>query len=267
MIENRQLHRFCVPHLPEAGGEIHLDRGESHHATAVLRLKQGCQVELFDGRGGGAVGRIAAISRREIVILLERLLPKIERLGTDIHVAFSVPKGRRLDWLLEKATELGAAALEPVIFARSVAGGDEMTSAKRRRWQGICIAAAKQCRNNFLPALVAPARFDEYLAAAGGDDVLKLLGDPSGDALSLPEAMSNFPAAAAAGPIRILVGPEGALTAQEQSAAIDGGFYPVRLGGTILRSETAAVALLAAVVAMQTPPAGDKSWTLSGLST
>ncbi|MCK4601859.1 MAG: RNA methyltransferase, partial [Phycisphaerae bacterium] len=159
-----------------------------------------------------------------------------------VHLAFAVPKGKRLHWLLEKATELAAASLQPVLFERSVAGGDELTPARRSRWLGHCIAAAKQCGLNFLPELRQPASLEDYLRT--GERLFSLVGSDDESAASLPKALASCPRE---GEVRILIGPEGGLTEAELAAARRAGFTPVRLGATVLRIETAAVALLAAV--------------------
>ena len=109
---------------------VNLPRGEVHHALHVLRLGVGADVELFDGRGAAANARVTAVGRAGVEMLVTATLPVAGPPRRRVHLAFAVPKGKRLDWLLEKATELGAASLEPVVFERSVAGGD-LTPTKR----------------------------------------------------------------------------------------------------------------------------------------
>ena len=283
------MNRFFAESLEEA--EVALTAFEAHHAVDVLRLGAGEQVELFDGAGRTAVGRIVRAGRGKAAVRIEQLRPTIRRGGPLVHLAFAVPKGKRLDWLLEKAAELAAASLRPVRFERSVAGG-EMTEAKHSRWLAHCIAAAKQCGLNFLPQIRGPLSLHEFLAdlgtrnrepgtgnaehgtgnaepgtgnrepgtgkreAMGGRRFIRLLGDNSPSACSVPEAT-----APSRGPcqlaienrkleIVILIGPEGGLTDAERQACVESGFTPVRLGSTALRIETAAVALLAAVTAL-----------------
>jgi len=216
---------------------------EAHHAASVLRLKVGSEVELFDGRGGSAAGRITRIGRGEMFVAIADRRPPAVRIGPVVHLGFAAPKGKRLDWLLEKATELGAASLQPVIFERSIAGRGQLSEAKLRRWLGHCVAAAKQSGLNFLPELRPPASLAKYLAAAGGS--LRLLGDPAGEA-PLPAVLAGR---AADQPIALLIGPEGGLAPAERAAAIESGVQTVRIGQTVLRTETAAIALLAAVMA------------------
>jgi len=234
--------RFFVPDL--TGPQASLPAGECHHALNVLRLRAGDAVELFDGRGRSAEGRVVQVGRDGVVVDVERVRPPARRAGPRIHLAFAVPKGKRLDWLLEKAAELGAASLTPVVFHRSVAGGEEMGEAKRRRWEGHCVAAAKQSGLAFLPELREPVALDGLLASSPTG--LRLLGDADDKAAPVARAVAGRRGDQ---PIILLVGPEGGLTDDERLAAAAAGFQPVRLGGTILRIETAAVALLAAAVA------------------
>ena len=168
--------------------------------------------------------------------------PPVSRL----HLAFAVPKGRRLDWLLEKSTELGVSGLWPVVFQRSVAT-PRFAPSTRERWRGVCIAAAKQCGLNFLPELHPPQDLRAFLEAcpSGG----RLMGQPEADT----PAVSVIASLAGAEDICLLVGPEGGLTEAESQAARSAGFAPVRLVRSVLRVETAAVAMLAVARALVQP--------------
>lgn len=236
-------HRFFVPDLSDE--RIDLSASEAHHALHVLRLKADAAVELFDGRGAAATGRIVRAGRRGVSVAVGRRQRRAARCEPHVHLAFAVPKGKRLDWLLEKATELQAASLQPVIFQRSVASGGKMPPDKRPRWNAVCIAAAKQSGGLFLPELREPVALRAFVDSAKAFH--GLLGAPGRQAASVPEALSGR---APARPIALLVGPEGGLTDAEQAAAKEAGFRTVRLGQATLRIETAAVALLAAAVSI-----------------
>jgi len=246
--EESRKHRFFVESLD--GGRVALSAGEAHHAAHVLRLRAGAAVELFDGRGGRAHGRIADCRRGSVVVVVRRREAPAARPAPQIHLAFAAPKGKRLDWLLEKATELGAASLRPTIFERSIPAAESFSQARRDRWLGHCIAAAKQSGLDFLPELHPPGALEGLLPDAAG--MFGLLGDVTDAARPLRNALSGADTSRR-GPILILVGPEGGLTDGERALAVAGGFRPVRLGGTTLRTETAAVALLAAVTALCEP--------------
>ncbi|MHC4983427.1 MAG: RsmE family RNA methyltransferase [Planctomycetota bacterium] len=253
------MHRFFADNL--SGSQVVLSAGEAHHAKDVLRLREGSQVELFDGSGRTAAGRITEWSRGEAVVRIERLSRPAARPAPIVHLAFAVPKGKRLNWLLEKATELAAASLRPVRFRRSVARA-ELSGLKRRRWLAHCIAAAKQCGLNFLPELREELKLNEFLQQAEGpsggprankEQTIRLFGDNEGHAASVADVLARaekFAVQHTECEIVLLVGPEGGLTQAEREACLAAGFQPVRLGQTTLRTETAAVALLAAVAAL-----------------
>ncbi|MCD4823913.1 MAG: 16S rRNA (uracil(1498)-N(3))-methyltransferase [Phycisphaerae bacterium] len=238
MTDEKKTHRFYLPEL--AGGAQSLPADQAHHALHVLRLGVGAAVELFDGRGNFAAGEIVQVSRAEVEVAAGELHSSpAGRLR--VHLAFAVPKGKRLDWLLEKATELAAASLTPIIFARSVAGGEnlKLSDGKRNRWVSHCIAAARQCGLNTLPELLPPVKLADYLATASKGP--RFFGDIDAAAQSIAEAIP-----AAGGEFTFIVGPEGGFTASERDAMLAAKAQPVRLGKTTLRIETAAIALLAA---------------------
>jgi len=240
MNPQRAPYRFFAGSL--GGDVVELQAQEAHHARDVLRLADGAVVELFDGAGTVAAGVLRCGGRRAARVEITERRPA-RRSAPAIEVAFAVPKGKRLDWLLEKATELGAAALAPVVFRRSVARPD-LSSRARDRWRGVCIAAAKQCGADLLPQIHPPCELGEVLRRSGED--LGIFGDPRGET-TLAGVLDG-----AAEPPRVivLVGPEGGMTEPERDSAVAAGFAPVRLGARTLRIETAAVAMLAAVTAL-----------------
>ena len=236
---------FHVEHL--AGDVVELPPAEAHHALGVLRLRDGEGVELFDGRGGWATGAIQRTGKNAATVSITSRTVLTQRPWPHVELAFAVPKGKRLDWLLEKATELGVGRLCPVIFERSVAT-PELSEHARARWMGTCLAAAKQCRAAFLPELAEPVEFSAYRAACPAED--RLLGDPAA-AQGMSQALASWSPPRR---IALLVGPEGGLTPGETAAAIEATWRPVRLGNYILRTETAALALLAGVNACCSSP-------------
>jgi len=222
------------------GEVVPLSPSEAHHAVDVLRLALGSEVELFDGAGAVAVGTLAELARGRAAVRISHRRGAKSRPEPWITLAFAAPKGKRLDWLLEKATELGVDRLVPVSFARSVVRV-ELTAHARRRWRGICVAAAKQCGANFLPEVRRPVGLEGLLSEPGG--CLRVLGDVEADT-GLLEVLERW---SPGNRITLLVGPEGGLDEAERHAAVAAGFIPVRLGDLMLRTETAATGLLAAV--------------------
>ena len=236
----RDLPRFYCERL--IGPQVAISPGEAHHALHVLRLAAGAEVVLFDGLGSWAAGQITEATKREVRVSVGAVTQVAPRENA-VHLGFAVPKGKRLDWLLEKATELGSTSLRPVRFARSIAGGGS-DPGKQQRWLTHCISAAKQSGLNYLPEIRPQVTLDEFLSESAG--TLAMVGDLSESAGGISEAIARRQPRQA---VTILVGPEGGLTDDERQAALDAGFLPVRLGTTTLRIETAAVALLAATIA------------------
>jgi len=234
--------RFFAADL--SGDEIRPDPGEVHHALHVLRLKDGDEAELFDGAGRIAIARLEHIDRRNAVFRIteRRTAPGPSRPA--IHLAFAAPKGKRIDWLVEKATELGAASLQRVLFDRSQPAAKSESTAKLDKLRAHCISAAKQCGLNFLPALPPAARLSDILAARAGS--LKLLGDTGADAIRMDRAIEQYEPF---DDVVLLIGPEGGLTESERGESIEAGFIPVRVARTTLRTESAAVAMLSIAVA------------------
>jgi len=231
-------HRFFAESLE--GDLVALSSDQAHHARDVLRLATEAEVEVFDGAGGVAAGRLQLSGRQAVAVrVLERRRAPAPP-GPTVEIAFSIPKGKRLDWLLAKATELGAAAVAPVVFERSVVRPTWSEHA-HRRWRAVCVAAAKQCGANVLPHILPPRPVAVYLAGRG--DRLGVFGQTA-QAEDLPAVLAGLPAGRG---IAALVGPEGGMTAAERQGALDAGFRPVRLGGYVLRVETAALAILAAI--------------------
>jgi 16S rRNA (uracil1498-N3)-methyltransferase len=235
--------RFFTGASLRAGGTTQLPEEAAHHAIHVLRLRTGDALTLFDGRGGEYAGRIAALERLRVSVdvlahhALERESP------LDVTLVQGVSAGEKMDFTVQKATELGVAAVQPVVAARStgrIAG--ERAAQKRAHWQRVAIAACEQCGRNRVPAVQAPLTLEEYCRSAA----------PAGGLLLSPEARLGLRDAAARlkGAATIAVGPEAGFAADEEAMLAEAGFVPVRLGPRVLRTETAALAALAALNAL-----------------
>lgn len=239
--------RFFAERL--AAEVVELSVAEAHHAAHVLRLKQGDPVALFDGQGGQAGGEIAEVRRGKVAVRILQRGKAESRPTPRVHLAFAAPKSKRLDWLLEKVTELAAASMTPVAFEHSVADPGQLAGAKRERWLSHCVAAAKQSGLNWLPELRAPLALAAYLRNRLGDQAIGLAGSAAPGAASLRDALADLQPGGIED-IHVLVGPEGGITDAEYAAAEAAGFIPARLGATTLRVETACVAMIAAVTAL-----------------
>ena len=236
MKAGREPRRFFVVSLDGEGEKVELSADESHHALDVLRLTDGAEVEVFDGAGNSADGTLRLHGRKKVDVHVLHRRKAEKHTEPLVELAFAVPKGKRLDWLVEKATELNAARLSPIIFKRSVA-----KTAPSSRWRKTCIAAAKQCGADFLPEIAAARKLSDFLAETDAD--IRILGDAGGE-MSIPTAIKEWSPEKR---IVILIGPEGGLTDDETAAAEQANFSPVRLGNLVLRVETAAVVMLAAI--------------------
>lgn len=225
-----------------AGASVELPQAAAHHAQRVLRLGVGAPVTLFNGDGGEYLGRIASLERSVLVELSERA--DIEREAPlSIRLAQVVPAGERMDWVVQKATELGVAAIRPLHSSRSVVRLEGARADRRREhWRQVAIAACEQCGRNRLPDVGAVATLPHYLGEPAGPAPARLV--------LAPEAVCNLSQLPAPGQeVDLLVGPEGGFTDDEIKAARLAGFQPVRLGPRVLRSDTAGLAAIAALLA------------------
>lgn len=226
-----------------AGSPVRLDDNASNHVVRVLRLTPGATLLLFDGHGGQWRARLTDIDKRGASALVEAY-DDIERESPlAVVLAQGIARGERMDFALQKAVELGVQAIRPVFTARSNVQLDgERLDKRLGHWRGVISAACEQCGRNRLPALAAPVRIEALLAEAAGDG-LRLMLDP----LAV-HGLRRI--AAPAGPVTLLVGPEGGLTDAERTAAAAAGWQGVHLGPRVLRTETAGIAALAAMAAL-----------------
>ncbi len=231
-----------------AGAVVELPAAAARHVQ-VLRLQPGDALTLFDGHGGEWTARVADVGRQRVHAevgahrAVERELPR------SVTLALGMPANERMDALVEKAAELGAAAVQPLMTQRSVLRlVGERAERRRAHWQAVAVAACEQCGRNRVPA-VAPVRdLADWLralpAAAEGEARVLLSFGP--DARTLPAAVGRACA------VTVLSGPEGGLGPDEEHAARARGFVPVTLGARVLRADTAPLAALA-WLALQDP--------------
>ncbi|AKJ00734.1 16S rRNA (uracil1498-N3)-methyltransferase [Archangium gephyra] len=232
--------RLFVP-LPEpAPPEVTLSGERRHYLVHVLRLAEGSSLEVFDGAGRAFEARVASLDTEAVRLVLgeARHTPP----PRPLHILQGLPKGDKLEWVLQKGTELGATAFHPVATARSVVKLEPRRAEERTtRWSKIVEEAARQCRRNDVPVVHVPCPLvDAVRSLAPGTTLLVL--DEEESAVPLGEA---FRSCAPGAPVALVVGPEGGLAREEVSALRQLGARPVTLGRRILRTETAALAALA----------------------
>lgn len=232
--------RFHVPLALAAGAAVALPRAAARHVQ-VLRLQPGSAVTLFNGEGGEWSATITSMGRNEVTVRVERHDAVEREAARTIHLGIGLMAAERMDWLVEKATELGAARVTPIRAARSNLRLDGNRGArKRERWQAIAIAACEQCGRNRVPPIDAPVALEDFLSQC--DTLARWLLSPGADAQTASAARSTL---AAGTSVALLSGPEGGFASDEATAAERAGFAPVGLGPRVLRAETAPLAALA----------------------
>ena len=233
------MHRFYIPPATWNIDALTLDEAETHHAIDVLRMNPGDKAVVFNGRGTEATVEIAAITRKSVT-LRKLLQGKSAPIGCQITLGQAVPKGKNMDLIVQKAVELGAAAICPLLSERTVIQVEEDDAArKQQKWQTAAIEAAKQCGQNWLPRVDPPHSLKEFFAQPTRYDLM-LIASLQPDAMHLKTLLAES-AGKKPKSVLILVGPEGDFTPAEISLAKSHGCRPITLGPIVLRTETAAI--------------------------
>jgi 16S rRNA (uracil1498-N3)-methyltransferase len=237
------MHRFYL--APNDWSSAELTGSEAHHARSVLRFGTGDRVVLFDGRGREATAEISSLEAGAVRlrILQEAVTPPLR---AHISLAQAIPKRKNMDLIVQKAVEIGAAEICPLLSARTVVQLDpESAAQKQAKWQTVALEAAKQCGQNWLPQVHEPSSPNEFFSAhpAASYD-LRLIGSLQPGAQHLKKILADYAEAqGGARPARVLmlIGPEGDFTPAEIALARSHGCLPLTLGPIILRVETAAI--------------------------
>lgn len=250
MKENRQkAHpkpgcRFYHPQILASGAEVRLPEETAHHAIRTLRLKVGDPIVLFDDAGGEYLASISRIDHRAVTASVSTFVDVSAESPLDLALAQAISGGERMDFTIQKAVELGVREVQPLETERCVVQlNDERATRRAARWRKIAVSACEQSGRNRLVNVAHPqplANWLETLSPQPTTGELRMLLSPQvGSTLAeLPDSAER---------IVLLVGPEGGLTMREVDMAERRGFHPVRLGPRILRTETAALAALAAI--------------------
>jgi 16S rRNA (uracil1498-N3)-methyltransferase len=236
--------RFYVDAPLRAGSTCTLPEDAAHHAVHVMRLREGDEAILFNGRGGEYAARVASIQRLRIAldVLQHRAIERESPL--QMTLVQGVSSSDRMDYTVRKAVELGVAAIHPVLATRSVARPKgERADSRRAHWQKVVISACEQCGRNRIPEVQPLLSVADALRALPGEFSRILLSPRSELAFSkVVEGKTSFVLAA---------GPEAGFDADEETAFEAAGFTPAKLGPRVLRTETAALAALAALSALR----------------
>lgn len=230
-----------------AGASLALPPGAARHVQ-VLRMQPGDTLTLFDGAGGEYAATVERMGRSDVAVTVGAHAPVEREAARAVHLAVGMPANERMDWLVEKATELGVTSIQPLATAHGVLRlSGERAEKKRAHWEAIAVAACEQCGRNRVPVIHPVQSFAGWLSSAAAVDATatRLI-------LSLADGTRAVATVAASTPTTqpalVLSGPEGGLSATEESDAITRGFAPVTLGARVLRAETAALAALVSLI-------------------
>jgi 16S rRNA (uracil1498-N3)-methyltransferase len=238
-----------------SGEVIDLPAAVAHHASRVLRLREDDPVTLFNGEGGEFEARLTRIESRLVSAVVGKHHAVERESPLQVLLLQGLAGAERMDYVIQKAVEMGVAAIAPVTMARSVTRLDAARASKRaEHWRSVIAASCEQCGRNRLPLLHPLRDFDAALGSPDSVDPGADLGVRTGAALSLVLSPGDGSSLTAfdrpSGAIRLLIGPEGGLSPDELAAAQRAGFRTARLGPRVLRTETAGVAALAAMNAL-----------------
>ena len=241
--------RFFVPASDIADSQATLRGTEFRHLQRVLRLREGDHVTLFDDAGREHAGVIRSLSPRVAVVRITVSTAPARESPLAITLYQAIPKGRKMDLVIEKATELGVHAVVPFLSAFCM-GTTAGATGKHERWQRIALAAAKQSGRTSVPTIATPGTFTEAIASAAHDDLRLLFFEGAGTSplAAVPDPSSTPPPVRSA-TAAVVIGPEGGFSRDEVAAARDAGFLILGIGPRILRTETAALVAVTLVQA------------------
>ncbi len=223
--------------------DVVLPESASIHVARVLRLREGAVIVAFDGSGSDYRCEILAVEGDEVRVRVGPRSAGLPESPLRITLVQAVSRGERMDWTLQKATELGVRSIVPVLSARSVVRLDERQGErKQRHWHALVASACEQCGRSILPELRPPQDLGQYLAAATREGQRFVLSPTGQASLAGLASMGNR--------VELLIGPEGGLDDAEIDRAVGVGFTPVRLGPRVLRTETAGIVALTVLQAL-----------------
>jgi 16S rRNA (uracil1498-N3)-methyltransferase len=232
--------RFHCPAPLHTGLALSLPAGAARHVQ-VLRMQPGDAITLFNGEGGEFDATVTCMGRSDVDVEVGAHHPMEREAPRAVHLLAGITANERMDWLVEKATELGVASITPLVAERSVLKlKGERADKKLAHWQGVAVAAAEQCGRNRVPVIHPAVSLNEWLKKA-----------PPGARWVLSLSEGTRPLAAMLGTldsgqaVTVLSGPEGGLSPVEEAVALTAGFVPITLGPRVLRAETAPLAVLA----------------------
>ncbi len=235
------MSRFYVPKESVSGNHIRISGSQAHHIVDVMRLNKLDKVVTFDGTGREYIGFIKDIKGKSVTVEIVETRTPSGKAAAKITLIQAIPKKDKMDYIAEKATELGVQAIIPLVTARTIPDWDEQKKAAHvARWRKIAIEASRQCGRSDIPEVEDVATFSR-LAAGVSDYDLALIAALDDKAEPLKSVLGGFKG----GKIAVAIGPEGDFTPAEIKEAARAGFRLVNLGSRVLKSDTAGLAVLA----------------------
>ena len=229
-----RLSRFFID-APLSLGQHELPETQAHYIGRVLRHAVGDAVQLFDGSGQEYRGELIEVGKKSVRVELTEQFSGLDESPLRVHLGQGLSRGERMDWAIQKATELGAAEITPIVSERcEVRLKDERADKRMSHWRQVAISACEQCGRSVLPRIHPPLLLADWLKQV--DAELKLVLHP---------VAAPLQGHAKPGTLAFLIGPEGGLSEVEVQQATGAGFHPARLGPRVLRTETAPVVALA----------------------
>lgn len=229
-----RLSRFFID-APLSLGEHDLPEAQAHYIGRVLRMAPGDAVQLFDGSGQEYLGELLEVGKKSVRVTLAQALPGQAESPLHVHLGQGLSRGERMDWAIQKATELGASMITPIVSERcEVRLKDERADKRLAHWRQVAISACEQCGRSTVPTIHSPVLLADWLKAR--DEALKLVLHPVAEPLTSHARPAS---------LAFLIGPEGGLSEVEVEQAKAAGFHAARLGPRVLRTETAPVVALA----------------------
>ena len=216
-----------------------LEGDEAKHLSQVLRIQPGAAVTVFDGLGNHAQARVLSVSKQRVDLMLE-LAESAPTSLPDITLVQAIPKGKNMDWIVQKAVELGVSRIQPLVTRHTIVspGGD-----KAEKWRRTALEACKQCGQFTIPIIEDPLPFAEWLANRPSAD-LEIIASLADNPRNFRDTLRLLPDLES---ITLAIGPEGDFSPEEMTAALAAGFVPVTLGDLVLRVETATMFCLSAI--------------------
>ncbi len=241
--------RFYHPTEITPGKIIELSADNKHHAVRVLRLKKGDAITLFNGYGGEYSARIETINKSGTTALIESFHGIECESPIKIELAQAICITEKMDWIIQKTVELGVTSIQPISTARSIVHlSDERSSKRLQHWQKIVISACEQCGRNVIPQVFPLIPLPQWLSqkksTQSAHDLHLMLSTTA------PTGLRDISRPTENAKVSLVIGPEGGFTQEEETAIVHSGFAPIRIGKRILRTESAALAAIAALQAI-----------------